>query len=151
SAPAANVSMNKNDYPVFPDADKDADPSVPADQGGRGFKGDGWETNTNFELIGDPHAIKGGVYRETQPDFPTTLRTSGPESNYQLNNMISGMVYEQLLYLHPATNDYIPGLASHWKISPDKMTYWFRIDPNARWSDGQPVVADDVVATWSLM
>ena len=26
----------------------------------------------------------------------------------------------------------------------------FRIDPNARLSDGQPVTADDVVATWKL-
>ena len=30
------------------------------------------------------------------------------------------------------------------------MTYRFRINPNAKWSDGQPVVADDVVATWNL-
>src|SRR4030095_10786483 len=26
-----------------------------------------------------------------------------------------------------------------------------RLNPNARWSDGQPVVAEDVVATWSLI
>jgi microcin C transport system substrate-binding protein len=31
------------------------------------------------------------------------------------------------------------------------MTYRFRINPNARWSDGQPVVAEDVVATWDLI
>ena len=49
--------------------------------------------------------------------------------------------------LHPTTLDYIPVLATHWQISPDKLTYRFRIDPNARWSDGQPVTADDVVAT----
>ena len=36
SAPATNVSMNKDGYPVFPNADAGADPSVPADQGGRG-------------------------------------------------------------------------------------------------------------------
>src|SRR5262249_6784352 len=28
------------------------------------------------------------------------------------------------------------------------MTYRFRINPNARWSDRQPVTADDVVASW---
>ncbi len=43
-----------------------------------------------------------------------------------------------------------PGLATHWQISPDHMTYRFRIDPNARFSDGQPVTAEDVVATWTL-
>ena len=53
--------MNKDDYPVFPDADAGADPAVPADQGGKGFTGEGWETNTTFDLIGDPHAVKGGT------------------------------------------------------------------------------------------
>ncbi len=31
------------------------------------------------------------------------------------------------------------------------MTYRFRINPNARFSDGTPVTSDDVVATWDLM
>src|SRR5688572_30480385 len=76
-----NASFNKEDYPVFPDADAGADPSVPADQGGRGFSGEGWETNTTFDLIGDPRAIKGGVFREFQAFFPGSLRIYGPESN----------------------------------------------------------------------
>jgi microcin C transport system substrate-binding protein len=41
-------------------------------------------------------------------------------------------------------------LATHWQISEDRSTYRFRIDPNARWADGEPVTADDVVATWSF-
>jgi microcin C transport system substrate-binding protein len=151
ATPQANVSMDKNAYPVFPNVDSGADPSVPADQGGKGFKGEGWQTSTDFELIGDPRAVKGGVYREYQLDFPSTLRLNGPEANTVLNSMIGGMVYETLLYLHPTTLDYMPGLATHWQVAPDKMTYRFRLDPNARWSDGQPVVADDVVATWLLM
>ena len=61
------------------------------------------------------------------------------------------MVYETLLSIHPTTLDYIPALATHWQISADKLTYRFRIDPNARWSDGQPVTADDVVASWSFV
>ena len=45
NAPAAsrsNVSLDKNSYPVFPNADAGADPAVPAEQGGKGFKGEGW-------------------------------------------------------------------------------------------------------------
>ena len=151
SAPAAsraNVSTNKADYPVFPDADAGADASVPAEQGGKGFKGDGWVTNTNFDLIGDPRAVKGGTIHDYTPDFPNTLRMAGP-SQTALNAIeLPAFTHETLLGLHPATLEYIPALATHWQISPDKMTYRFRIDPNARWSDGQPVVADDVVATW---
>src|SRR5215813_2887154 len=74
TAPATPVSMNKDDYPVFPDADAGADPSVPAEQGGKGFKGEGWETNTQFALQADPHALKGGVLRDFLVDFPGTLR-----------------------------------------------------------------------------
>ena len=30
------------------------------------------------------------------------------------------------------------------------MTFYFRIDPDARWSDGQEVTADDVVASYDI-
>src|SRR6478672_6492433 len=73
SAPAAaasNVSLDKNSYPVFPNADAGADPAVPAEQGGKGFKGEGWQTNTDFDLIGDPRALKGGVLRDAMLSFP---------------------------------------------------------------------------------
>src|SRR5688572_2770699 len=72
AANPSNVSLDKSSYPVFPDADKGADPSVPAEHGGAGFKGDGWETNTNYDLIGDPRATKGGRIRDHIPDFPAT-------------------------------------------------------------------------------
>ena len=150
-ASRGNVSMDKNSYPVFPNVDAGADPAVPAEQGGKGFKGDGWQTNTDFDLIGDPHATKGGTIREYILDFPSNLRLFGPESNSALNYMIQSMVYEGMLSVHPSTLEFFPALATHWQVSPDKMTYRYRINPNARWSDGQPVVADDVVATWTFM
>jgi len=149
---ASQASLNKNDYPVFPDADSGADPAVPAAQGGKGFTGDGWQTNTTYDLVGDPRALKGGVLKQALSDFPVTLRQFGPESNTVFNAYIlRKLVYEPLLWLNPTTLDFVPALATHWQISPDKMTYRFRINPNARWSDGEPVTADDVVATWDLI
>jgi microcin C transport system substrate-binding protein len=153
SAPAAsraNVSMDKNSYDVFPNADAGADSAVPAEQGGKGFKGDGWQTNTTFDLIGDPRAVKGGLLRDYMVSFPGTLRMAGPEWNTPTNYEISGLVYEPLLTLHPTTLEYMPVLASHWQIAPDKKTFRFRLDPNARFSDGSPVTADDVVASWKF-
>src|SRR6185295_9234926 len=102
SVPAAsnnNASLNKDDYPVFPDTDAGADPAVSAEQGGKGFTGQGWETNTKFELIGDPRAVKGGVFREHIADFPGTLRMGGPEWNTSTNYTIGEMVYETLIAL----------------------------------------------------
>src|SRR5206468_5207346 len=130
AARTAVVSMNKNDYPVFPDADAGADPAVSADQGGKGFKGEGWETNTDFDLIGDPHAVRGGMLREFAAVVPGTFRVAGPEWNTQTNFAIANMVYESLLTLDPPTLNFVPVLATHWQVSPDKMTYRFRIDPN---------------------
>jgi microcin C transport system substrate-binding protein len=124
---------------------------VPAEQGGKGFTGKGWETNTDFDLIGDPRALKGGQFRDYVIDFPGTLRLMGPESNTEFNYSVTALAYETLLGMHPSTLEYVPNLATHWQISPDKMTYRFRINPNARFSDGTPVTSEDVVATYDLM
>ncbi len=144
------TSFDRNAYPVFPNVDAGADPSVPAEQGGRGFTGEGWDTNTSFDLIGDPRAVKGGVFRQATTDFPSTLRYVGPNLS-TWNQGLAGLVYEPLITLHPTSLEYIPVLATHWQVGADKMTLRFRIDPNARFSDGMPVTADDVVATWKLM
>jgi microcin C transport system substrate-binding protein len=151
AAGGSPVSLDKNRYSVFPDADAGADPSVSAEQGGRGFTGQGWQTSTDYELIGDPRAVKGGVFREEQPNFPGTLRIYGPEANTILNGMIQNQVYETLLFVHPSTLEFIPALATHWQISPDQLTYRFRINPNARFSDGQPVTSEDVIASWAFV
>jgi microcin C transport system substrate-binding protein len=146
------ASANKNDYPVFVNPDAGADPAVPADQGGKGFAGgQGWETNTNFELVGDPRAVKGGLLRDHMISFPGTLRMAGPEWNNEYNYVVNTLVYESLVGLHPETLEYVPSLATHWKVDPDKLTFHFRIDPNARFSDGTPVTAEDVVASWKFL
>ncbi|MCC7431246.1 hypothetical protein IT568_10410 [bacterium] len=129
-----------------------ADPSVSAELGGNGFTGEGWETTaSDFEPQGDPKAKKGGSFTMVQDEFPPTYRTEGKDTRHQILSMIEGMVYEGLLTLDSKTLKYNSALATHWKISEDKTTYTFRIDPNARWSDGKPVVAEDVVATYKLL
>jgi microcin C transport system substrate-binding protein len=148
--PRGPVSMDRNDYPVFPDTDAGADPAVPAEEGGAGFTGEGWQTNTDFDFIGDPRAVKGGIFRRHMIDFPGTLRIIGPDTTYW-NRVVEEMVYERLLGSHPTTLEDYPGLATHWQISEDKLNYRYRINPNARWSDGQPVTAQDVVATWNFV
>jgi len=44
-----------------------------------------------------------------------------------------------------------PDLALDWTVSPDGITYLFRLRRGVRWSDGEPFNADDVVFTIGLM
>ena len=146
----ADVAMDKDAYPVFPNADAGADPEVSAEDGGAGFTGEGWETNTDFDLIGDPRAIKGGSISHDGSDFPGTLRVYGPDTT-TFNTFLHDLVYDHLLGMHPTTQEFIPALATHWQVSDDLSLYRFRLNPNARFSDGTPVTAEDVVASWDLV
>ena len=126
------------------------DPNVPADMGGPGFSGEGWTTNMTFPAFGSAKAVKGGEIVLPLNDWPSTLRLAGKESNNIFSGVARSLITEALISLHPLTNEFIPKLASHWQISEDKMTYRFRINPAAKFSDGSPVTAEDVVASWSL-
>lgn len=41
-----------------------------------------------------------------------------------------------------------PGVAESWTVSDDKKTYVFKLRPDAKWSDGTPVTAQDFVKSW---
>lgn len=135
-----------------------ADPSVTADMGGKGFdeiaSAQGWQTGTlsdeQFKLIADPGATKGGMITFGVVEFPATFRQYGKDVNSATTRMINNMVYESLIGINPLTYEFLPSLASHWKIEPDGQTYWFRLDPNARFSDGHRITTEDVIATYRL-
>ncbi len=42
----------------------------------------------------------------------------------------------------------VPGVATGYSVSPDNKVYTFTLRPDARWSDGSPVVAGDFVYGW---
>jgi oligopeptide transport system substrate-binding protein len=42
----------------------------------------------------------------------------------------------------------IPGAALHWDISRDGLVYTFYLNPDGRWSNGEPVTAEDFVWSW---
>lgn len=135
--------------------DSGADPSVSAEDGGAGFDAiaaeNGWESNLDYKSIGNPDAKKGGKISYAVAQYPAVLRLYGNNSNFQVTRIIASMVYESLLDYDYEKNEYISLLASHWKISEDHKEYSFRIDPSAKWADGRPVTADDIVATYDLL
>lgn len=99
--------------------------------------------------VADPLAKKGGRIRIYSHQFPKSL-------NYYLDQFtttarIFTSLYEPLTGYHPLTLETIPHLAREWKISPDKKKFTFYLDPNARWSDGKAVTADDVIFTYDTI
>lgn len=46
---------------------------------------------------------------------------------------------------------YAPWAATSWDVSPDNLVYTFHLDPNAKFSDGTPVTADDVAFTQTVI
>jgi len=56
-------------------------------------------------------------------------------------------VYEGLTVKDPLTLAPRPGQARDWRVSEDGLSYTFRLRPDARWTNGDPVTAHDFV--WS--
>lgn len=109
-----------------------------------------WENNDKAKGIGSPNAIKGGTLRYPITSYPATLRTVGKNSNSTFNTLLEGLTYESLMATHPISLKYVPALANRWFIAFDKMTFFFKMDPRARFSDGHPVTAYDYVASYDL-
>ena len=55
---------------------------------------------------------------------------------------------EGLTIANPKGGPNLPGVAESWEISPDGKTYRFFLNKNARWSNGDLLVADDFVWSW---
>ena len=62
---------------------------------------------------------------------------------YQQDLRIWRGLYEGLVRTDPDTGEPLPGVAARWTASPDGLAWRFELDPNARWSDGSPVLAED--------
>lgn len=51
--------------------------------------------------------------------------------------------YDHLVRWAPEWDEVIPSVASAFEISADNRTYTFTLRPGMRWSDGEPLTADD--------
>ena len=49
---------------------------------------------------------------------------------------------------HDGPSSFKPRLASDWSFSEDRLTLTFQLRPDAVWSDGVPITAEDVRWTW---
>jgi oligopeptide transport system substrate-binding protein len=82
-----------------------------------------------------------GIGAEPKDLDPQTT-TGNPESQVQ------DALFEGLTAWSPDHTDPIPGCAESWEISPDATVYTFHIRNDARWSNGDPVTANDFVFSY---
>jgi microcin C transport system substrate-binding protein len=106
-----------------------------------------WENGMDQPEIGDPAAKKDGAFRRFIPTFPPTIRPFGDNANNSFRGDLYDYIDLPMVSLHPQTMEMIPGLAREWATSQDGRTIYFRIDPEARYSDGVPVRARDFLVS----
>lgn len=58
-------------------------------------------------------------------------------------------VYDTLLYRHPETLEFVPGLAQSWEVSDDGLEYTFSLRQDVVFHDGEPFNANAVGANIS--
>jgi peptide/nickel transport system substrate-binding protein len=68
-------------------------------------------------------------------------------ANEQSSDEIIRHLFAALLSFDWSSQQVTPGLAESWTNSADSRTWTFRLRKNLRWSDGEPLTADDVLFT----
>ena len=59
--------------------------------------------------------------------------------------VVAYALFEPLTWIDPKTALAVPAAAVSWEASPDGLVYTFHLRPGARWSNGDPVTAEDFV------
>ena len=82
-----------------------------------------------------------GIGAEPQALDPHLV--TGVTESRVLHALLEGLVSKNPQSLKP-----IPGAAESWEISADKLTYTFHLRNDGKWSNGDPVRAEDFVFSW---
>jgi peptide/nickel transport system substrate-binding protein len=88
----------------------------------------------------DQSAVRGG--RLIEGTFADAKTFAPFLANDPASLTVSGLVYDSLFRVDAKTGEIKPNLGS-WTVSTDGLTYRWRIEPGAVWSDGRPVTGMD--------
>ena len=99
---------------------------------------------SNVDTATDAQILHMGNGTEPQGLDPH-LATGVPEHNI-IAALLEGLVGEDPKTLAPE-----PGAAQSWDVSDDLLTYTFYLNPQAKWSNGDPVTASDFVYSWKRL
>ena len=87
--------------------------------------------------------VAGG--RVIEGSFADVQRLNPVTSNDAPSTLVSSKIYDTLASYDHKTGEPKPWMAK-WTVTSDNLTYTWTIEPNAKWSDGNPVIAADWLA-----
>lgn len=85
------------------------------------------------------------VFRMNLHTEPPSLDLSQAQDNTSFT--VLNHIYEGLT-IKDETGKVLPGVAEKWEVSDDQLTYTFHIRSDAKWSNGDPVTANDFEFAW---
>lgn len=106
---------------------------------------------TNGSQNGQP--VKGGVWIDDLINEPDSFIPNASVQNFAV--LVMQALYAPLFVgdpngqIQPGITTEVPSI-SNQGVSPDAKTWTFHLRPGLKWSDGQPLTADDVDYTWKL-
>ncbi len=101
---------------------------------------------TGYSPLGVVDGKSGGTYTLPLGDSPQSLFYYGVIDNNL--GLISQQLFDGLVEFNLATYKIEPALAESWVVGDGGKTYTFKLRQGVKWSDGQPLTADDVVFTY---
>lgn len=107
------------------------------------------DSSTGPIQVFESHPTTGGIYRE---GLVGEIQRLNPLLSWynDVDKDVCSLLFSGLVKNDTRGNPQ-RDLAVDWGISYDGMTYNVAINPDAKWHDGQPVTADDVIFTYELL
>lgn len=97
--------------------------------------------NQAFEISSSPKVLIRGIYGDL---ITQQSKLSQPEQGAILRDLFDGIVnYDSL-------GNIVPGIAEKWQ-SADQKSWIFHLRKNAKWSNGEPLTAQDIVQSWQKL
>ena len=94
--------------------------------------------------------VEGGTFIDSSVSDIQSLNPFLAEEDVTI--AITGLIFDSLIGGDPRTGQPAPlGLADSWEIAPDRVTYTFHLNKDAKWHDGVDLTADDVIFSFDAL
>ncbi|MGQ8873898.1 peptide ABC transporter substrate-binding protein [Paenibacillus sp. TSA_86.1] len=111
-----------------------------------GSKNEGTGTKTdNNSASGEKGLAKDQVLKINLTAEPPTLDPAQAKDSQ--TNTVLKFLYEGLVRIDDKGKE-APGIATKWDISEDGLKYVFNLNPEAKWSNGDAITAEDFARSW---